>query len=272
MDNTEPTHLTGFSSMLATLAPQGEHFTISLPEDWLQGRTAYGGLTAALCLQAALLAFPELPPLRSAQVAFIGPATGELKISPSMLRQGKSAAFVGVDLVGDVGLAVRATLCFGAGREFPQQHVGHPMPETPPRETCPDFFHWSDKPHFMAHFEGRLAGGSLPLSAGPRPEMLVWLRHRDAEVRGDVVSLLALADALPPIAYAVFDAAVPISTMTWAADMLQPEINNPQGWWLLRGETETLSEGYSAQSAVIWHPDGYPVMAARQQVALFAKR
>ena len=47
MENTEPTRLTGFSSMLATLAQHGDHFTISLPDDWLQGRTAYGGLTAA---------------------------------------------------------------------------------------------------------------------------------------------------------------------------------------------------------------------------------
>jgi hypothetical protein len=41
---------------------------------------------------------------------------------------------------------------------------------------------------------------------------------------------------------------------------------------LLRGEAETLCEGYSAQTAVIWHPDGTPVMAMRQHVAIFAKR
>ena len=263
---------TGFSSMLATLAAAGDDFTISLPADWLQGRTAYGGLSAALCLQAALRAFPEVPPLRSAQVAFIGPATGELTISPRMLRQGKSAAFVAVDLVGDAGLAVRATLCFGAGRELPHHHSRHAMPATPPREGCPDVFNWNDRPNFMAHFDGRLAGGSLPLSAGPSPEMLVWLRHRDPQVRGDLVSLMALADALPPVAYAVLESGVPLSTMTWAVDMLAPQIDNPQGWWLLRGEAETLCEGYSAQTAVIWPPDGNPVMAMRQHVAIFAKR
>jgi hypothetical protein len=34
-------------------------------ENWLQGRTLYGGLTAALCLEGALSAFPELPPCGS---------------------------------------------------------------------------------------------------------------------------------------------------------------------------------------------------------------
>ena len=270
-DTPNPPH-TGFASMLATLVSDGEDFTISLPADWLQGRTAYGGLSAALCLQSALRAFPELPPLRSAQVAFIGPASGDLKISPRLLRQGKSAAFVAVDLFGEAGLAVRATFCFGAGRELVQRYKRHTMPVTPPKEAGPDFFHWPDRPNFMAHFDGRLAGGSLPLSSGTSPEMLVWLRHRDHEVRGDLVSLVALADALPPVAYAIFDSGVPLSTMTWAFDMLEAKIDNPQGWWLLRGETEHLHEGYSAQSAVIWHPDGHAVMASRQQVAIFARR
>lgn len=272
MHNTDATELTGFSSMLATLAAAGDQYTISLPADWLQGRTAYGGLSAALCLQAALRAFPDLPPLRSAQFAFIGPATGELRMSPRMLRQGKSAAFTGVDLEGDSGLAVRATLCFGTGRGLPHDHGKYAMPTTPALESCPSYYTWNQRPNFMAHFEGRLAAGGLPLSGGRSPQMLVWLRHRDASVRGDLVSLMALADALPPASFATFVDGVPISTMTWAVDMLEPQIDSPTGWWLVHSEAETIRDGYSAQTAVIWHPDGRPVMAARQNVAIFGKR
>ncbi|MGD9799873.1 MAG: acyl-CoA thioesterase domain-containing protein, partial [Parvularculaceae bacterium] len=50
-------------------------------DNWLQGRTVYGGMTAALCLEAAQRAVPGLPPLRSAQVSFIGPAEGDLEIT-----------------------------------------------------------------------------------------------------------------------------------------------------------------------------------------------
>jgi len=47
-----------------------------LPDSWLQGRTAYGGLTAALALAAAQQSGSEgLPPLRSAQVSFIAPVS-----------------------------------------------------------------------------------------------------------------------------------------------------------------------------------------------------
>lgn len=264
--------LTAFSSMLATMTAIDDHYVITLPEDWLQGRTAYGGLSASLCVQAALLAHPNLPPLRSAQFSFIGPASGELRVMPQLLRQGKSAAFIAVSLEGDSGLAVRATLCFGAGRDLPHDYSRLAIPDTPPRESCPPFFIWDQRPNFMAHFEGRLAGGGMPISGSDNAKMLVWLRHRDTATRADLVSLIALADALPPISFATFTEVLPISTMTWSVDLLVPEIHNPEGWWLIGGEAETICEGYSAQTAVSWHPNGHPVMSARQSVAIFGKR
>lgn len=272
MFHDRPDTMTPFSSMLGTMMRSEDDFAITLPPDWLQGRTAYGGLSAALCVQAALRAHPDLPPLRSAQFAFIGPATGALRITPRLLRQGKSAAFASVDLGGDSGLAVRATLCFGAGRELAHDYSQYAMPRAPASDACPDYFVWEPRPNFMSHFEGKLAGGGMPVSGSAAAQMLVWLRHRDTTAPADLVSLIALADALPPISFATFTDVVPISTMTWSIDLLVPEIINPSGWWLVRGEAETIREGYSAQTTVIWSPDGRPVASARQTVAIFAKR
>ena len=66
MFHDRPDTMTPFSSMLGTMTRSEDDFAITLPPDWLQGRTAYGGLSAALCVQAALRAHPDLPPLRSA--------------------------------------------------------------------------------------------------------------------------------------------------------------------------------------------------------------
>ena len=270
----DPDHatLTSFSTMLGTLAAVDDQFAISLPADWLQGRTAYGGLSAALCLEATLRAFADLPPLRSAQFAFIGPATGDLRITPKVLRQGKSAVFTSVDLEGEAGLAVRAIFCFGAGKDLPHEYSRYTMPAVPDRNSCPSYYTWSPRPNFMSHFEGRLMAGSAPLAGADSPDMLVWLRHRDATATGNLVSLMALADALPPASFGVFTEGVPISTMTWSVDILDAHPENESGWWLVRSEAETIHEGYSAQTAVIWHPNGRPVMAARQNVAIFGKR
>ena len=90
--------------------------TQTIPPKWMQGRTTYGGLTAALCLETAMRAFPELPPLRSAQVSFIGPAGGAVEGRARMLRQGKSVTFVEADLFGEKGIATRATFAFGGAR------------------------------------------------------------------------------------------------------------------------------------------------------------
>jgi acyl-CoA thioesterase len=273
--SNDPHHatLTDFSKLLEALNAVEEQFVITLPADWLQGRTAYGGLSAALCLEATLRACPGLPPLRSAQFAFIGPATGELHITPKVLRQGRSAVFTSVDLVGEAGLAVRATFCFGAGRDLPHDYHRYAMPATPDQASCPSYFaSWSPQPDFMSHFEGRQVAGGAPLAGSGAPEMLVWLRHRDPAATGTLVSLMALADALPPASFAMFTEGVPISTMTWAVDILDARPESQTGWWLVRSEAETLHAGYSAQTAVIWHPDGRPVMAARQNVAIFGKR
>jgi hypothetical protein len=47
-------------------------------------------------LEASKREFTDLPPLRSAQFALVGPAAGKIVVRLSMLRRGKSTAFVSV--------------------------------------------------------------------------------------------------------------------------------------------------------------------------------
>lgn len=267
---TGPMTQTPFSQLLAALNTDeaGRH-AIELPPDWLQGRTAYGGLSAALCLEATLRSHAELPPLRSAQFCFIGPATGVLRMAPQVLRQGKSTVVVGVDLTGDSGLAVRATFCFGASRAVAHTHGTLDIPVVVAPEAAPPYFDWPNRPNFMSHFDGRLVRGSMPGTPGHAPEMTVWLRHHDAEVGHSLVRLLALADALPPAALVMYSKGVPISTMTWAIEFLDDSPQTTDGWWLAQAVANASGQGYSAQGTVIWNRDGRPTLIARQNVAIF---
>jgi len=261
--------LTPFSSLTEAMQKEGDHQIINLPSDWLQGRTAYGGLSAALCLEATYRAAPDLPPLRSAQFCFIGPATGQLTISPSILRKGKSTVVVGVDLTGEGGLAVRATMCFGVGRKSAHDYQFFVMPMLKGPDVCPSYYEWPSRPNFMNHFEGRLAEGAMPGTPGMPPEMTVWLRHHDRGDESSLVRLMALADALPPASMVMSEVLHPISTMTWSIDMLEAQPSTGDGWWLVQAKADTSQEGYSAQSTVIWNSDGNPVLVARQNVAIF---
>lgn len=271
MTGTDTAALTGFSDVLGAVERHGDHFTVALPADWLQGRTAYGGLSAALCLEATLRSVPDLPPLRSAQFAFVGPAIGVLRVAAGIMRRGKSAAFTSADLDGESGLAARASFCFGAERDLAFNHADVPMPQAPDWDSCPSYYTWPTRPNFMNHFEGRLVSGARPRTPGARPEMRVWLRHRDEAANGGIVSLLALADALPPAATILFPEPAPISTMTWSIDILDASPESASGWWLVQCAADTARQGYTAQSTVIWNPDGRPILTARQTVAIFGK-
>jgi acyl-CoA thioesterase len=262
--------MTEFSQLLAAVERTDAGWTSRVSDDWLQGRTLYGGLSAALCLNAALEAFEGLPPLRSAQVTFISPATGQVIAVPTLLRQGKSAAFVGVDLTGEAGLATRAVFTFGAARPSAHAYSNLPMPPVSPPGECGPFF-GAFQPTFAQHFEVLSAGGARPATGAEDPYCLVWLRHRDPAARLGLAGLVAIADAIPPAAMARFTSPAPISTMTWMVDVLDdPESLGPQGWLLLSSRAETITHGYSAQPMVLWTQDGRPLVSARQCVAVFA--
>ena len=262
--------MTGFCDLMAALTRDGDTLKTTVPDDWLQGRTAYGGLSAALCVEAAGRALPDLPPLRSAQFALIGPAAGPLSIAVTTLRRGKSAVFVNVDLTGEAGLAARAVLSFGTVRKSVLDYSDLPAPDVTAIADSPPFFP-GDKSFisFQQHFESRFAGAARPFSPGAAPEYRIWFRHRDNKAWEGIVPLIALADAPPPPAMVMFPQPAPISTMTWSLDMLSDAPATKDGWWLIGSSTETSHQGYSTQNMMVWNSDLKPVIAHRQNVAIF---
>ncbi|MBX7248715.1 MAG: thioesterase family protein [Caulobacteraceae bacterium] len=261
--------MTPFSRLMQGIAADGEAFTAEVSPDWMQGRTTYGGLSGALCVEAARRALPGLPRLRSAQFAFIGPAGGPVRIVPTVLRQGKSSVFVGVDMLGEQGLATRAILTFAAARVSAYEHADAPAPAALPLEDGAPFFGGGGGgPNFSHHFDVRLAGGHALVSRA-QPEILIWLKHRDPAAGTGEAALVALGDVAPPAAMAMFHEPAPISTMTWSLDLVE-EPEPDAEWFLFASRGEAVADGYSAQAMGLWTASGKPVVLSRQTVALFA--
>jgi len=262
--------MTTFIDLMSSITEDDGKYHITIPDGWLQGRTTYGGLSAALCVEAAARAVPDLPSLRSAQFAFVGPASGPLSISTTVLRRGKSAVFMGVDLTGDAGLATRALLNFGVARDSKLAYTDVPMPPVSTPADSEPFFP-GDRPTitFQQHFESRKGGGTRPFSPGAGPEYLIWFRHRDERAHAGLAPLIALADAPPPASMVMFPQPAPISTMTWSMDILSDGPVTTDGWWLIQCRAETAHQGYSTQTMMVWNADGEAVIAARQNVAIF---
>ena len=251
------------NSVLASLVEADGALSIDAPPAWSQGRTLYGGVTAALCAAAAARAIPDLAPLRSAQLAFVGPASGTIRFEPKVLRRGRSATFVGVDAVGEAGPAARATLLYGIDRDSEVSHDVTEMPRVPPPDACPPLFpDDAPRPTFFRNFEVRLAAGTPMLSRAARPAFDVWARHRDAAGVDPVIALLALADSLPPAAMAALSKQANVGTMMWAIDFFHPI--PATGWHLLRSTSEQAAQGLSLQAMGLWADDGRRLAVARQ--------
>ncbi|MCI4645786.1 MAG: thioesterase family protein [Hyphomonadaceae bacterium] len=263
---------TSFTDLLAGLSrtADGALQTV-IPPGWMQGRTTYGGLTAALCHEAAV-SIAEGMPLRAVQVVFVGPSGGEVKMTPSLMRRGKNTAFVSVDLTGPQGLAARALFTFGKHRESDYQISDMPMPNglPGPERTSPMFSGERSGPHFTQHFDMLLAEGQPPMSQATKSIIGLWLRHRDRTGPVSPTSILALADAPPPAIMSMFTAPAPISSMTWMAEFLTEDLSTQDGWYFARHIAQTASDGYSSQSMSLWSRDGRPILVERQTIAIFA--
>lgn len=257
-----------YSETAAGLIEEDGRYRAPIDASWTQGRTAYGGFTAALSLEAALRAVPGLAPLRSAQFAFIGPSAGEIDLEARVLRAGKAVTFVNVDAHSEKGLAARSVFCFGAARETMFERSFVPAPPLTPPEDCAPFIPEGMGPPFAAHFETRLIRGARPATGSAEYDHYLWVRHRDRAARS-LSALLALADMPPPAVMPMFPTFAPISTATWAINVLVDDPQTDDGWWLLQTRAENAVAGYSSQDMIVWSRTGEAAIAGRQSVAIF---
>ncbi|HYE46244.1 MAG TPA: thioesterase family protein [Caulobacter sp.] len=269
---------TPFTTLMAQLAQAPDGSTLTVTEDWGQGRTLFGGISAALCVASAQQTIGEgAPPLRSGQFAFIGPASGPFRLESVVLRRGKSTVFVQADLHGEAGLATRALLTFGAARQSAIDDTDLAAPATVDPDRCSPLHPEGKGPGFVANFEIRPADGVAVFSreareSAQRPDLLLWARHRDPAAGMGAPALIALADTPPPAAVRLMTVSAPISTMTWMVDILPPPPADAsdRGWRLLRSSAEVTREGYSSQAMTLWDEAGRPLVIGRQNIAVFS--
>ncbi|MEO1657143.1 MAG: thioesterase family protein [Pseudomonadota bacterium] len=259
-----------FSQLMGSGSWDGEAYSVEVPDTWLQGRTAYGGLASAICAEAAARLVPDLPPLRSVQVAFLGPSGGAVRAVPQVVRQGKSATFVSVDLLNEGGLATRTLFVFGKARESELTFVDHPFPDVPKPEDLKDDEPNPMKPGFLANFDVRTAGGMLPFSATDETTILWWGRHKERVADETELRVLTLGDLTPPGTLPMMKTLAPVSSVNWHFDLLTEDLSTEDGWYLLSTRAQSAGGGWSAQDMAMWTSDGRPVAAGRQLVAIFA--
>lgn len=256
-----------FAALLAGAEAREGGFAVRVPEDWHQGRTAYGGFSTALALAVAMREGGDLPPLRSAQVSMIAPLYGAVEARARVLRRGRNATWVAAEILREGEVGFTASFVF-MGPVDSALHLNDraPPPDLLPVAEARAFVNERGPVFLRSHFDVRFA---LPRSEIKRPEICWWVRARERERLDPMIELLLCADALPPGVMSLLSPAAPVSTMQWQVNLLTPAPATEDGWWLLRSAGDYAEQGCSSQRMAIWNAAGAPMLAGMQSVALF---
>ena len=241
---------------------------LDVPEDWVQGRTLFGGLQAVVGLAAMRSLAPEAP-LRSMQVTFLAPVPGgPVRARARILRSGKNATDVEARIVdGDNTLALMVGV-FGLPR--PSAVTLRPVqPNVTPENPMEAPWIPGVTPNFTQHFKARWIVGGLPYSGVERPDNVIELSMREG---GNATEshVLAMADFIPPIALSYLKTRVAAASLTWMLELLPEDVSSlPLDGWRIDAQMTAAHSGYINQSLMLWGPSGVPVAMGRQTMVVF---
>jgi acyl-coenzyme A thioesterase PaaI-like protein len=263
------TDLTALSVLLARARVADGEAQVDVPDDWLQGRTLFGGLQAAIGLLAMRTVAPAVP-LRTLQATFLAPVPGgTVRAKARVLRSGKSATHVEGRLVDaeDNTLALLVGV-FGLARESAVR-LSPVQPPTPagPGITLPSIP--GVTPNFTRHFKARWLRGLPPFQGATEAENVIEVGLRDVG-KATEAHVLAMADFIPPIALSFLKERVAAASLTWMLELLADDVGAlPLEGWRIDARMEAAASGYTNQSLMLWGPGGVPVALGRQSMVVF---
>jgi len=245
----------------------------SFTEAWTQGRSAFGGLSAALavCGAAKLLQSPQ--PARSLMVSFIGPIPpGEVIVQPRIQRQGKNVTQLSAELLSGDELCLQAMAVFGNVRKT-LRVAPDPGFKPSPKKAEQGFEGNRVIPPFLRYFEGYWTGGGIPFSGTGDNSLGIWVRHKSDMSDFPIEKLVALADIPPPVILSHYsEPAVPASSLTWSLEFVMEPEAVESDWFYLDYQIDHAAHGYTQQSGKLFTENGELCALSRQCMVYFDHR
>ena len=267
-----------FSSIVSARQRSGRSVAFDITADWQQGRTAYGGVVAAVAAQAmrdvAGAGWPADVQLRALQCSFVSVVEpGRVEVEVEVLRQGRNVCQVlarvseggrlGTVLLGVYSAERPSTLAPRTLQRPAARHEAEALPSVP--------YMPGRMPPFLQHLEMRWSEGKVPYSGTPGHHSVIHLRLRDhdsgAIVPEVLTVLLADAPATPVISELAQHA--PSSSVTWALELRAHPGPHHEGWWRIDSESVLVEGGYVNHAARLWSPSGRLAAMGTQLVTVF---
>ncbi|STZ76596.1 acyl-CoA thioesterase [Bergeriella denitrificans] len=243
-------------------------------EAWSQGRSLFGGLTAALMLAKLQHILDSPRRLRSLTVYFVGPvdAREPVYLEARILRVGKSVLQGEVHLLQEGGVRAVLLAAYGEARHSAARHTTLlPAPQWQPPQNLSrkQDLNGLELP-FLRDLDLRWAEGAEAFSGAEQASFGAYTRLRNQSGAFTLPHLLVLADGFPPAPSVLLNRIAPMSSLTWTLELLH-ELENisMDDFWQYRVETDHAAEGYGHTEAKMWDAHGNLTLISRQTVTVF---
>jgi len=277
--------LEGAFEPLGESPDSGQRFTVTMTDDWQQGRAAFGGIQGAIGALAMREVVGDAQVLRALQMTFVGPiGSGPVQADATLVRRGRNVTHAQCVLHSAGAVAGIIVGVYGAARAS-KAVLPMLMPDDiKPVDTLQDApFMPGAMPQFLRHYIQRWAGGTRMFTSAPPKPARMWARLREAvEVDSAPVhealgiprmreaNLVALADLPPSPVLSMLDRPAPGASLTWLLEFaLDPRDFDPSQWVLLQTESRFAADGYNSQTARMWDQHGRAVGVSHQTTAIF---
>lgn len=255
-------------------AKTDSEFPIS--EQWGQGRSIFGGLTAALILvhvQSNIDATEH--DLRTVNIHFCGATSADIpcEFRHRVLSAGKSVIQIEGQLLQNGEVKTQIIACFTLARSSSIDiNLAPKVFPVAWQDTHPIAFVGGKVPDFIKYFDLRYTNNNLPFSGSKDSLITGWMRFNEPSEALNDASILALIDAWPPAILPMLSKPAPTSTITWNVEFMYPrpplEVED-----LLYYECSAIEagQGYAHTEGKIYHPNGQLLALNRQMVGIYDK-
>ena len=247
---------------------------LSIDADWSQGRSAFGGLTAAL-----VLAYIESQAdvagrdLQTINIHFCGPTIADepCQFRHRILSQGKSVIQVEGQLLQNGEVKTEVVTCFAMPR-FATLHVTPPLKAFPEKSIQVPFL--ADfMPNFVQHLDMKYTSEQMPFSGCQKPHVSGWVRFSEPPKVFSNAALVALIDAWPPAVLPLLERVAPSSSITWNIEFLHPRAALDENDYIYyECEAVQAAAGYAHTEAKIHNSNGQLIALSRQLVGVYEKK
>ncbi len=255
------------------LRPVGGENQYMIGSQWGQGRTAFGGATAAVMCKTVL----PFPSPEKSLISFsvtlcaavdVGTVV-EIEVAP--LRLGKTLEHFSIRTIQAGQICAHAIAVFGAKVDSSLNISANPVPTIFSANDDPAKpFAVGINPRFIENFNITFYEGEPLYSGSKNRSHLIGLAFKVPPIVPNIAQLICLMDACPPTPAQQLGSYSPLSTVVWNMHFLPKAKEFEAGGGIIMSSFgEASVDGSNYLSERVWSTQGTPLAFSTQSVVIF---